>query len=118
MPKHVNVRVGPRVELTTEEEAAIRRVHADLRRQIVEYDRAGDWAESERRTAPGVVALVARLREGKALVVSELAIVCRAMAWDDQSFYTALGLDVGDYAGLIRLNDNVYFDGDFGSWDT
>jgi len=119
---YVNVRVGPRIELADADRASLDRIHSELRRQLADRGRDGEaelaiQAMTSERVA-AAIPLTQQLTEGRRLSVAELATVCRALAWDVSAFYAAMRLDEGDYGGLIRLNDNVYFDLRAGDWDT
>jgi hypothetical protein len=92
-------------------------IHTQLRRQISDWDHDGLFASAAERLKEALP-LVSRLRRGDTLTVAECAEVCRALAWDVESFYEALGVDVGDYDKLIELNGRVYFNLRAPDWDT
>lgn len=97
--------------LTAAERSRVERLHGVLRRQILDWDLENrPWIQVE------ILPLVERIRGGKTLCVAELARVCRGMGWEHGAFCTELGLSPVDYGGLIRLNDNVYFDAEFSRW--
>lgn len=96
---------------------SVENLHTELRRQIADWDQDGLFEGSGERVAE-VRPLVERLRRRETLTVAECAEVCRALAWDVESFYGALRVDHGDYHKLIELNGGVYFNLRAPDWDT